>query len=143
MLQGRFGNASGAPYIEGHISLPRLGLRGLVSFLVDTGADGTVLMPADSRKLGVDPRILVSPTTSQGIGGPARGFNEEALLSFSDKHSIYTYLIELEIPAFATHNQHFPSLLGRDILKRWRCVIDANKNLVTFTPRTWDLRQRI
>jgi hypothetical protein len=49
MLEGRIGILSGAPYIEARISFPRLGLQGLVSFLVDTGADGTVLMPADTK----------------------------------------------------------------------------------------------
>jgi hypothetical protein len=70
MLEGRLGNTSGAPYIEARVSFPRLKRRGLVSFLVDTGADGTVLMPADSKKLGIDFKSLKNPTTSQGIGIP-------------------------------------------------------------------------
>jgi Aspartyl protease len=69
MLEGRFGNTTTAPYLEGHIFFPRLGLRGLVSFLVDTGADGTVLMPADSKKLNVNFRSLRNPNSSQGVGG--------------------------------------------------------------------------
>jgi hypothetical protein len=73
MLEGRLGNTSGAPYIEARLSFPRLKLIGLVSFPVDTGADGTVLMPADSKKLGIDFKSLKNPTTSQGIDfGPIR-----------------------------------------------------------------------
>ena len=64
MLEGRIGNLSGAPYVEARISFPQLGFRGLVSFLVDTGADGTVLMPADTKRLGIDPKSMSSP-----IGG--------------------------------------------------------------------------
>src|SRR5436305_3620283 len=94
MLEGRFGNTSGAPYIEALVSFPRLRLRGLVSFLVDTGADGTVLMPTDSRKLGIDFRSLRNPTTSEGIGGAAQGFDENGVLSFSDRSYIYSYLLE-------------------------------------------------
>jgi hypothetical protein len=114
-----------------------------VSFLVDTGADGTVLMPADSKKLGIDFKSLKNPTTSQGIGGLARGFDETVVLSFSDRRYIYSYLLKIEISAPTTHNQHFPSLLGRDILKQWRMVMDSAQKQVAFTPRTWSLRQKI
>jgi hypothetical protein len=83
MLEGRFGNTSGAPYLEARISIPRLSLRGFVSFLVDTGADGTVFMPADSKKLAVNFGALRNPVTSEGIGGAAKGFTEQVVLSFS------------------------------------------------------------
>ncbi len=143
MLQGRFGNTSGAPYLEGRVSFPRLRLTGLVSFLVDTGADGTVLMPADSKKIGIDFRFLRNPTTSEGIGGAAQGFNEAVILSFSDRSYIYSYLLNIEISAPTKHNHRFPSLLGRDVLKHWRFVMDATQGQVTFTPRTWNMRQKI
>ena len=81
------------------MSFPRLRLRGLVSFLVDTGADGTVLMPTDSKKIGIDFQSLRHPTISEGIGGPARGFNEAVVLSFSDRSYIYSYPLNIEISA--------------------------------------------
>ncbi len=143
MLQGRFGNTSGAPYLEGHIFLPRLGLRGLISFLVDTGADGTVIMPADSKKLGVRFNTLRNPTTSEGIGGAANGYNELIGLTFSDSKYIYSYLLNVEFSSPTRHNHRFPSLLGRDILDRWRFVCERSKNIVTFNPKTWDFRRRI
>jgi hypothetical protein len=143
MIEGRFGNTSGAPYLEARISFPRLRVRGLVSFLVDTGADGTVFMPADSKKIGIDFRNLINPTTSEGIGGAAQGFNEIAVLSFSDRRYIYSYLLKIEISVPTRHNHRFPSLLGRDLLKQWRFVMDALHNKVVFTPRTWNLRQKI
>lgn len=43
MLRGRFGDTTGAPYIEGRLILTRLNLTADISFLVDTGADYTVL----------------------------------------------------------------------------------------------------
>ena len=143
MIEGRFGNTSGAPYLEARVSSPRLGLRGLVSFLVDTGADGTVFMPADSKKIGIDFKSLINPTTSDGIGGAAQGFNETAVLSFSDKRYIYSYLLKIEASAPTRYNHRFPSLLGRDLLKQWRFVMDAAYNKIVFTPRTWSLRQKI
>jgi Aspartyl protease len=143
MLEGRLGNTSGAPYVEARVSFPRLGIRGLVSFLVDTGADGTVFMPTDSKKLGVDFGDLRNPITSDGIGGSARGYVEEALLSFSDHRFIYSYLIEAQISAPAAHNSRFPSLLGRDILRHWRSILDPARNKVAFTPRSWGARSKI
>jgi hypothetical protein len=46
-IAGRFGDTTGRPYLEGRLVLPRLGKRGDFSFLVDTGADYTYLMPGD------------------------------------------------------------------------------------------------
>ena len=54
MLQGRFGDTSGRPYLEGRFYIPRLGVQGNISFLVDTGADSTTLLPADANKLNID-----------------------------------------------------------------------------------------
>ncbi len=143
MLTGRFGDTSGAPYLEARVAIPRLRLNGLVSFLVDTGADGTILMPADSRKLSVNFRMLRNPTTSEGIGGPAKGYNEQMIFSFSDRKFVYSYLFDVEIASPTPHNHRFPSLLGRDILDQWRLVIERSKGRAVFTPRSWDLRQRI
>src|SRR5437016_5956007 len=143
ILQRRFGNTSGSPYLEARVAFPRLNVRGLVSFLVDTGADGTVLMPADSRKLGIDFRNLRNQTITEGIGGAAKGFNESAILSFTDRRYVYSYLVKIEIAAPTTRNYRFPSLLGRDLLGKWRIVIDTYQRKLTFTPRSWDLRQKI
>jgi predicted aspartyl protease len=143
MLEGRFGNTSGAPYIEARVSFPRLSLRGLVSFLIDTGADGTVFMPTDSRKFGIDFKSLRNPNTSEGIGGLAQAFKEVAVLSFSDRRYIYSYLVPILISAPTPHNLRFPSLLGRDILKSGHLVMDTTKKKVTFTPYKWSLRQKI
>ena len=143
MLHGRFGNTTGSPYLEAHVYIPRLNLRGLVSFLVDTGADGTLLMPADSKKLGVKSRALRNPTMSDGIGGQAKGFTERVILAFSDTRFVYSYFLDIEISASTRANQRFPSLLGRDILDRWRFVIDRPRDRITFTPGRWDLRLKL
>jgi hypothetical protein len=90
MLEGRFGGAYGAPYIQANVSLPRLGIRGILWLLIDTGADVTVLMPADSLRLGVDFRLLTNLTTIQGIGGIARGYHETAAISFYDSRYMYS-----------------------------------------------------
>src|ERR1700733_10517366 len=117
MLRGRFGNTSGAPYLEAHVFFPRLNLKGLVSFLADTGADGTVFMPMDSRKLGINFSSLRNPRSPEGIGGVARAFKEMAVLSFSDSRYVYSYHVPVHIMVPTPYNLRFTSLIGRDILK--------------------------
>ena len=73
----------------------------------------------------------------------AQGFHEEASLSFWDQRHIYSYLLTIQIAAPSEHNQRFPSLLGRDLLLRWRVIMDYSRNKIAFTPRTWDSRQKI
>jgi predicted aspartyl protease len=143
MIEGRLGNTSGAPFVEARVTFPRLNVTGLVPFLVDTGADGTLFMPADSRKIGIDFGNLKNPTTSSGIGGPARGFLERVIISFSDRRYVFAYLLKAEIAVPTRHNSRLPSLLGRDVLRQWRFVLDPTKGKVSFTPRTWTVRAKI
>jgi hypothetical protein len=143
MLEGRFGEASGAPYIQAHVSFPRFGLRGGLWLLIDTGADITVLMPRDSLRLGVDFRLLTNLTASQGIGGIARGYHETAAISFYDRRYSYSYVLKIELAAPLAHNTRLPSLLGRDILGQWRVIVDGPEDEIRCMPKTWDIRSRI
>lgn len=143
MLEGRFGGAFAAPYIQANVSLPRLGLRGFLWFLIDTGADVTVLMPTDSLRIGVNFGLLTNLTVSQGIGGMARGYRETAALSFSDRRYTYSYVLKMELAAPLAHNTQLPSLLGRDILAQWRVIVDRPENEIRCLPKTWDICSRI
>jgi hypothetical protein len=87
MLTGRFGAASGRPYIEGRIHFPRLKVHGDVSFLLDTGADHSVLMPSDAIRLNVPFDNLRGDMPATGVGGEMHFYQESALLVFSDPGS--------------------------------------------------------
>jgi hypothetical protein len=143
MLEGRFARASGAPYIQAHVSFPRLRLRGFLWLLIDTGADVSVLMPRDSKRLNIDFHALRNSTESQGIGGIARAYQETAAISFYDRHYIYSYNIRIEVAAQLAHNSSIPSLLGRDILGQWRVIVDKPENEIRCVPKTWDMRSRV
>ena len=76
-----------------------------------------------------------------GVGGPARLSQETARVSMYDGDlghwRYFTVRIALSLPenpqeaAFA---QGFPSLLGRDILNRCRCVLDYSQRSVALEP---------
>jgi predicted aspartyl protease len=123
MFKGRFGNTSEAPYLEALVILPNLGIRSGVSFLVDTGADETVLMPADAVKMGVNYKKLQKAQSLVGIGGRCDSFKDRAVIVLFDhrRNLIFGYDIEIKIvdyKAAITKLGFCPSLLGRDILKR-------------------------
>jgi hypothetical protein len=57
---------------------------------------------------------------------------------------LYSWLLqELEISRPTYENLRFPSLLGRDVLGRWRLVLDRPRDKVMGTPHTWDRKQKI
>jgi hypothetical protein len=122
MLRGRFGDSSGRPFIEGRLLLPRLRIQTNISFLVDTGADTTVLLPADCLKMGIDYDDLVeSPSTSVGIGGVSQNYAERALILFTEPgKAIHAYELTIEIVDPDSYLMDIPSLLGRDVLNQWR-----------------------
>ena len=119
--------------MEGHLVIPRLKMRRDVSFIVDTGADSTLLMPLDVESMGVDYSRLEAKTMSVGIGGVSENFLEPALLAFREgRRYLHVYSLELEICKPSPDIMEIPSLLGRDILNRWRMIFDPSNDRLTF-----------
>jgi predicted aspartyl protease len=132
MLIGRFGNTSGRPFVAAHVNIPSQRVFGEVSLLVDTGADSTVLMPVDADRLGVQYGRLTNTTTSTGMGGESEDFLEQAQLVFRDDADVlHIYDIALVIAKRRSDILILPSLLGRDVISRWRLLVDKSANLLT------------
>ena len=142
MLRGRFGNTSGQPYIPARVYIPRLGLLGNISFLLDTGAESTVLMPADAQTLGVDYDVLGNPAASVGIGGTVDVFQEPARLAFAENGGfMYGYEVNLLIyPGPDSESMTFPSLLGRNVIDRWRVIYDRSTSELAARVVSFDQR---
>lgn len=140
MLRGRFGHANKRPYIQGRLFVPRLKIWSDVSFLVDTGADKTTLLPADGLRMGLNYDTLIrSPIPSVGIGGISRSYTEESVVLFNEPgKALYVYEIALEIVGSDDHFMDIPSLLGRDILNRWRMNYSPTTDELTFQVITAD-----
>lgn len=126
MIVGRFGDTSGRPFVEGRLYLPRLGIQGNISFLLDTGADSSMIMPGDAKKLGINYNDLQGDTECVGVGGPVHYYVERALVAFSDPgEALHIYeLPELGVMHDDPQMENVHSLLGRDIIDRWRITYD-------------------
>ena len=135
-----------APTIAATVFLPRLQAQATTRFVIDTGADATILHTRGLRELGILPSAL-SPNqfTAQGIGGLMRYCWEPARVSLFDRDSDRwrTFALNIAIaapesPQQAETARAFPSLLGRDILNRCRCVLDPAEGAVLLEPRGAD-----
>ena len=140
MIPGRFGNTTGRPYVNGRLLLPRLNLVTNLSLLVDTGADVSTLMPTDGLKMGINYQALGNSTPVGGIGGNANCFPEDAVLAFDEpnRNLIRFYAITLMILENQPALTRLPSLVGRDILDRWRMNYDPSRGSLNFTVRSAD-----
>ena len=123
--------SGGAPVIQIDVALEGRSVD--VSFLIDTGADATVLHPTDARSLlrgGLhripfedDPRRAAG----LGVGGAAERVVRDATLTLRSVGGEF-YQMEMPIliarPAPAEPGDHgnwrLPSLLGRDFLRHFR-----------------------
>jgi len=132
-LLGRFGETTGRPYLEGRLVLPRVNLSFDLSFLVDTAADSTVLMPDDGIRAGLDYGTLSERRPVANRGGSVQSFVEQALVLFSiPGERLYLHRIALLVFPAAPDLQGAPSLLGRDVLDRWRMIYSPMEKRIEF-----------
>lgn len=117
MIHGYF-DQYGRPYVEGRLTIERLGIHGRVQFLVDTGADSTALHPHDGEVLRCRYDLLVSPRSMGGVGGEQDYYPEDgATIIFYGEDIVYTFTdIRVNIAKPAPSNRNLPSLLGNDVL---------------------------
>jgi hypothetical protein len=141
VLRGRFGDTTGRPYLEGRLVIPRFAIDANISFLVDTGADSSLIAPADGYEMGLDYALFGTITESIGAGGIAQSYTEMASIAFTDPgKEIYVYHVSaLEFAVPRRDIEEMPSLLGREVLDRWRMVYDPTKPELSFIVRSADL----
>lgn len=139
-IEGRYGDTGNCPYVDALIHLPRLRVNGHISFIFDTGCDQTLLMPQDGIRMGLDFDNLESGRSSLSAGGEMETFEERAVLLFQDiAKKYFAYDIIIAIAAPDGDNEEIPSLLGRDIISNWRCIIDLSKKTLSCDVLSADL----
>ena len=126
------------PYVNGHIDIRRLGVRGPVKFLVDTGADITCIHPRDGASLFIPYDDLRCPKDVGGIGGWSPRYPEKAILAFRESvgSPVHHYYIEVRIGKPEDVDERFPSVLGQDVLCHWRTIHEPALSRVEFHVRT-------
>lgn len=132
---------------------PRLNVHGDVSFLVDTGADASLLSPTDAINMGVDFSRIPLIGRATGVGGASLAYTERAVIIFSEPGTaIWAYRVDLDILAPGTADyltpantdpeeqlHRLPSLLGREILDRWHMNYDPYNATLQFEVHSADV----
>ncbi len=139
-VRGHF-DQFGRPTLRCVVFVPRLRTDLVVEFLVDTGADRSVLMPKASIQLGLHEPDAEQHLLGTGFGGIAVGTRETVSIDIDEaQFGKYRFLVAVDVPR---GNFVLPSVLGRDILDRCRLVHDPTNDLLeldvwqcdSFVPR--------
>ena len=129
-----------APFVRATIESKTLKIRKPVHFHIDTGASATTLLDKDSYYLGINLRKLKKAERKiGGLGGLIDTYViEDAALFFRvENGEIIKEKLRLLIGAHDLSKlsseeksliMRMPSLLGRDIIYRYRLVCDKNQN---------------
>ena len=139
IVHGRF--IADAPYFAVH--LRAADFEGMVWMLADTGASRTILLDRDVRSLRMEARSLEpSALAIIGIGGSVRSFSiPEVDLTWASDEGDVTERLELSVaqhdldrlpPTEASRILRLPSVLGRDLLNRFRFTCHYRSGTVTL-----------
>ncbi len=96
-----------------------------IEFLVDTGADRTLLSPIDAENIGLDVSKLKVGRRSIGVGGEMSTRVLESRLTTQG----YSTLLTLHVPEARLP---IPSLLGRDFIAHFGLFIEERTGRVLF-----------
>ena len=112
----------GRPYIPVYVVIPSIGVADVIPFLVDTGADRTVMTSSDARDLGIRYDSLQSGKRAIGVGETStKEFREDIYLIFrTDSNPHQERLDGVDILLV---KRVVPSLLGRDLLQKFRLTL--------------------
>ena len=113
------------------MDIPTLGVSGEIEFLVDTGADSTILGPVDVLFLDLDIGALPAGPRSVGVGGRIATARVDATLVFSNRS--VPIVLRVLSPRSRRQQQavlRLPSLLGWDVLRHYALILEERTGRV-------------
>lgn len=139
-IRDSFFDREGRPYVAATVWYRASPLS--IRFLVDTGSDRTLVSGPDLARTGIDWASEKHRSTAEltvlGSVVPFRIF--PVAVGFRTQAHRLQYDVDVCIPPDDLIDQDIPSLLGRDILNRWRVVVDYPKRELNLLARHWDGR---
>ncbi len=133
MIRGFLLGAPGRlrPFVTARVAIPSQQIVGDVDFLIDTGADATLLAPGDAIDLGLDVAALPQGPRSTGVGGIITTVSAPATITL-DQHN---FMIPLRILVPRSKRQQaalarIPSLFGRDLLAHFALFFEVRSATV-------------
>ena len=142
IIRGRF--IGDAPYFAVRLRSARF--QGLIWFLADTGASRTTLLDRDVRLLGIQPESLEPASLPiVGIGGSVRSFlvRDVEFTFASDEGDVVQrqdlWIVQHDLgqlpPEEVSRILRLPSVLGRDLINRFRFSCDYQAGIVRLERR--------
>jgi hypothetical protein len=120
--------------------IPSLNIAGSLELLVDTGATKTTLLDSDARRLGIQhERLTALKRPLLGLGGLVQTYaTRNARLVFksedsSEHQEVLEELLVVRHSKLDSNIMRIPSVLGRDILNKYRIVYDKQNRFVLIT----------
>lgn len=139
IIKGSFDPETGRPYCQGLLFIPVFNKSSLIDFIVDTGSDVTTLNPGDGLKMKIDYRKLDYSEPCIAVGSSHNACLVQAVLGFlSDDGSLLGYIVGLHITPKLKGSEQLPSLLGTDVLRKWRLHWDPSQDILDFEPLSYD-----
>lgn len=137
IIRGRF--VGDSPYLAAHVR--SRDFQGLVWLLIDTGASRTTILDRDARLLGISAETLepaLLPVV--GIGGSVRSFlvRDSEITFASDEGDVAVrqdlWVVQHNLrqlpPDEVSRLLRLPSVLGRDLINRFRFTCDYRSGIV-------------
>lgn len=136
---GRFGSA----HIIAILIIKDLDIKSPIEFLLDTGAARTVILDRDAIRLGIDySRLEKHREGTLGIGGVVETYiikNIELIFVTEEGRHHKERLNTIYVLKHETLNEkilRIPSVLGRDVLNKYKLVLYGQKGIVIITDGT-------
>ncbi|MGB9758845.1 MAG: aspartyl protease family protein [Thermoproteota archaeon] len=131
-----------APFVKVLLISKKLHIRKFIDFHIDTGASSTVILDKDAKYLRLDVKSLKRAERSiGGIGGTVDTYLiEDTIMVFKTEEGMpheerQTLLVGIHRLDKLTEGERklimkLPSLLGRDLLRKFRLTYDERLNEV-------------